>query len=123
MSLQSIRLRRQRRLVSAANNSPSMAIGETGEAVETLQQALVDLGFPMPLSTRKTGFPDGIYGKETSATVRAFQTQQKLSTDGIAGPETLGRLDQILLVIEKKDQAQMVADITLPPPLRKYNAS
>jgi peptidoglycan hydrolase-like protein with peptidoglycan-binding domain len=123
MSLQSIRLRRQRRLVTAANNNPPMGMGETGEAVETLQQALIDLGFPMQRSTRKTGFPDGIYGKETSSTVRAFQTRERLSTDGIAGPETLGRLDQILLLVERKDQAQLLADVTLPPPLRKYNAS
>lgn len=96
-----------------------MRNGETGEAVETLQQALIDIGFPMPLSTRKRGLPDGIYGNETSSVVRKFQVQEHLFTDGITGAETLGRLDQILLLIEAQERAQERADVMA----RKYNAS
>jgi peptidoglycan hydrolase-like protein with peptidoglycan-binding domain len=123
MSLQSIRLRRDRRLRSAAANNPPLRNGETGEAVETLQQALIDIGFPMPLSTRKRGLPDGIYGNETSSVVQKFQLRERLFTDGIAGAETLGRLDQILMLLETQERAQQRADVTASPPLRKYNAS
>jgi peptidoglycan hydrolase-like protein with peptidoglycan-binding domain len=86
MPLLSIRLRRHPRLVTAASRNAPMGNGETGEAVETLQQALIDLGFPMPLSTRKTGFPDGICGKETCSVVRAFQAREPLFKDGTARP-------------------------------------
>ena len=78
MPLLSIRLGRHPRLVTATSRNAPMRNGETGEAVETLPQALIDLGFPMPLSKRKTGFPDGIYGRETSSVVRAFQARERL---------------------------------------------
>ena len=60
MSLQSLRFSRNSRLQQAASNSPALKQGERGEAVVILQLALVDLGFPMPISTgdgRK--MPDG----------------------------------------------------------------
>jgi len=123
MSLESIRLRRNSRLQSAAANNPSMRNGETSEGVETLQQALIDIGFAMPLSTRKTGLPDGIYGNETRSVVQKFQVREHLFADGIAGAETLGRLDQILLVIEVKARAQERTDVIASPPLRKYDGS
>lgn len=123
MALQSIRLGRHQRLQAAAANNPSLQQGDAGEGVETLQQSLVDLGFPMPISTRKTGFPDGIYGKETMAAVTAFQARERLHQDGIAGRDTLHRLDGILLRLQNLDHAQFQADILAPPPLRKYHAS
>jgi peptidoglycan hydrolase-like protein with peptidoglycan-binding domain len=50
----------------------------------------------MPISTRKAGAPDGIYGKETHGAVYKFQTDQKLGKDGVAGRQTIQRLDTIL---------------------------
>ncbi|MGE3806941.1 MAG: peptidoglycan-binding protein, partial [Gemmataceae bacterium] len=84
------------RLRRAAENNPAMRQGEEGEAVRLVQQALIDLGFPMPISTRRYGSPDGIYGNETATRVRDFQRQQHLSSDGIAGRNTLAKLDELL---------------------------
>jgi peptidoglycan hydrolase-like protein with peptidoglycan-binding domain len=123
MSLKAIRLARYKRLQDAAANNPPLRSGETGEAVESLQQALIDLGFEMPISTRKTGFPDGIYGKETASVIMKFQARERLQQDGVAGRVTLGRLDEIFARIQARDQAQFQADILLPPPMRKFNGS
>jgi len=96
MPLRSRRFSGNFRLENAANNSPPMRKGETGEAVKIVQQAFVDLGFPMPITTDKGNKPpDGIFGNETFSTVSKFQSQQGLSVDGVAGRDTIGRLDQI----------------------------
>ena len=66
--------------------------------MQILQRALDDLGFSMPISApRKAAPPDGIYGQETAATVRKFQQREGLGVDGIAGRQTLTRLDQIFI--------------------------
>ena len=84
------------RLKSAANNNPPMKMGERGEAVRVLQLALLSLDFPMPVSTQNyTKLPDGIYGKETYQTVKAFQARYSLQQDGIVGRDTLGKLDKL----------------------------
>jgi len=123
MALESIRLARHTRLQAAAVNSPAMKFGETGEPVETVQQALIDLGIAMPLSTRKSGFADGIFGNETAAAVKAFQVRERLQQDGIVGRETLQRLDEILSRLQAADHARFQAELMLPPPFRKFHAS
>ncbi|MBD2157862.1 peptidoglycan-binding protein [Leptolyngbya sp. FACHB-16] len=93
--LRSPQFRSNPRLQAAANDRPAMRKGERGLAVQKLQQALIDLGFPMPISTRQRGIPDGIYGSETTATVRKFQQKYKLRVDGIVGKDTLSQLDRL----------------------------
>ena len=83
------------RLEAAFDNSPAMRRGEKSDAVAKVQQALVDDGFEMPVSTRKTGSPDGIYGKETRDAIRKFQGTYGLGVDGVVGRETLGQLDKL----------------------------
>ena len=58
--------------------------GMRGEAVAELQQALVDVGYEIEV--------DGIFGDDTDAAVRDFQTNNELDVDGIAGPETWAAL-------------------------------
>jgi len=96
MTLSSPRFASDARLQTAANNDPAMNWGEVGQAVRLVQQALIDLKFSMPVSTKKFGSPDGIFGDETKAVVRAFQSAQGLGVDGIVGKLTLARLDKLL---------------------------
>jgi murein L,D-transpeptidase YcbB/YkuD len=96
MSLTSPRFSGNQRLQRAATNQPPMRRGERGDAVALLQDALVELGFPMPITTQKgESFPDGIFGAETEKTVAEFQSRHGLTRDGVAGHDTLHRLDEL----------------------------
>ncbi len=97
MSLRSKRLRNNSQLQNAADNNPPLRNGSTGSGVRILQDSLVELGYSMPITTNngKSG-ADGIFGSETAKTVQAFQADERLSADGIAGRDTLHRLDGIL---------------------------
>jgi hypothetical protein len=98
------------RIRRAAMNAPPMKFGERGPSVAILQAALIDLGYKMPKSTRKTGLPDGIFGKETKNTIYRFQVDKYLKgKDGIAGKETFAKLDQLL-------KAVPLATLMPPPP-------
>ena len=63
------------------SSEPIIAEGDTGVAVRWLQRAL-----------RRTGdlsiVIDGIFGPALTAAVKAFQQSQKLTADGIVGPQT-----------------------------------
>jgi peptidoglycan hydrolase-like protein with peptidoglycan-binding domain len=96
MSLRSPRFANSDRLQRAADNRPPLRQGEEDEAVRLVQQALIELGFPMPVSTHRFGSPDGKYGGETSARVRDFQIRYHLSADGVAGRNTMAKLDELL---------------------------
>ncbi|MBL8588083.1 MAG: peptidoglycan-binding protein [Methylobacteriaceae bacterium] len=97
MTLRSILFRGDARLEKAAQNAPPLAKGETSRGVALLQAGLLRVGYAMPVSTRRRhGAPDGIFGDETEAVVRRFQTAQKLAVDGVAGKDTLTRLDSLL---------------------------
>jgi peptidoglycan hydrolase-like protein with peptidoglycan-binding domain len=119
MALSSPRFKRDPNLRLAANNQPSLKVGARGEAVKILQQALIDLGFAMPRSNTG-GFPDGIYGSETEATVKAFQRANALSADGIAGRDTLLRLDQIYAAREERERLKEIAEANAPAPFGKW---
>ncbi|MBK7931062.1 MAG: peptidoglycan-binding protein [Bryobacterales bacterium] len=96
MALMSPRFRQQPRLQSAASNAPPFRRGEISVGVRALQEALVDLGYAMPNSCKKNDC-DGNFGPETERTVRQFQTDHRLSVDGVAGRQTLTTMDQIFL--------------------------
>lgn len=62
-----------------------------------MQRGLIDLGYPMPKSTENGAMPpDGIYGSETGAVLKSFQRDQVLAVDGVAGTQTLTRMDELL---------------------------
>lgn len=105
--LRSLRFRSDSRLQAAANNRPPMRQGERGRAVQTLQKALIDLGFPMPISTQRRGSPDGIYGSETTATVRKFQQKYGLKVDGVIGKNTMSWLDRLFISAPPINQEPM----------------
>ncbi len=59
--------------------------GSRGEEVTLIQQRLQELGY-------NPGAADGIYGTRTQDAVTAFQRDQGLTADGIAGKNTLSAL-------------------------------
>lgn len=59
-----------------------------GDDVLALQERLTGLGF-------SPGRPDGIFGRRTDHSVREFQLNTGLSTDGTAGPETFRALSRL----------------------------
>jgi peptidoglycan hydrolase-like protein with peptidoglycan-binding domain len=68
-----------------------LKIGDRGGDVRNLQRALMFLGFDL-----RTYGADSIYGSETESAVRSFQKKHVLVVDGIAGPETLGKINSEL---------------------------
>lgn len=59
--------------------------GSRGEEVRTIQTKLKRWGY-------YSGNIDGIYGSQTQAAVRWFQSKNGLTVDGIAGPKTLAAM-------------------------------
>mgnify|MGYP002237215272 CR=1 FL=1 len=67
---------------ATANTYSTLREYDEGSAVTTLQSALYELGyFDGPI--------DGIYGATTKDAVRAFQINNNLKVDGVAGNSTL----------------------------------
>lgn len=60
--------------------------GDKGEDVRAVQQALAFLGY-------SPGNIDGVFGPMTNEAVRRFQADQRISVDGIVGPETIAALN------------------------------
>lgn len=108
MALTLPRFKNVAQLVKAADNQPALVQGAKGPGVQALQLALIELGFPMPLSTHHgNSLPDGIFGSETLRTVQAFQRQNGLVVDGAVGRMTLQRLEaRILVASELRAQQQ-----------------
>ncbi|QRK13586.1 N-acetylmuramoyl-L-alanine amidase [Archangium violaceum] len=67
--------------------------GDSGAAVKQLQTALVKLGF-MTQTQMNTG--PGVYGPQTEASVKKFQSTWKLGVDGEYGPKTKAALEKAL---------------------------
>jgi hypothetical protein len=65
--------------------------GRRGTEIRDVQQALLALGYSLP----KHG-ADGIRGPETVSAIKAFQQANQLTVDGDPGPETVGKLNDIL---------------------------
>jgi len=80
------------RLSSAANNNPPLRRGESGKGVLVVQQALLDTG----TMASALGAVDGAFGAKTEACVKAFQTKNRLVTDGLVGKQVLSKLSDLL---------------------------
>jgi peptidoglycan hydrolase-like protein with peptidoglycan-binding domain len=116
MALTSLRFSRDPRLQQASENNPPLKQGATGEAVATVQRALVDLGFDMPITTsHNTKLPDGIFGAETARIVREFQKLNSLEVDGVVGRHTLQKLEELTAAQSAAQRAEFVATAQTPP--------
>jgi len=106
--LRSRRFSKHKQLQDAGNNSPALARGTTGPGVAELQDILSDLGMSLQRTFAK-GRADGIYGAETEQAVKMFQQQYGLKADGIAGKNTLAKLDEIIVTDSHLDAPSPVA--------------
>ncbi|QQK77927.1 peptidoglycan-binding protein [Salicibibacter cibarius] len=81
--------------------------GSEGEGVEMLQEDLTWFYF------EPDGGIDGIYGPGTEQAVRDFQSDNDLSVDGIAGPNTLEMMDELIetILVEEGDTNSLVRRI------------
>ena len=70
----------------SAKDVDSLRMGDSGSAVKDLQTKLKKLGY-------YDGTVDSTFGSGTYAAVKAFQKKYNLTADGVAGSETLKKLD------------------------------
>jgi len=73
--------------VPSPSSLPVLRYGDRGPAVMLLQERLIDHGF----NVGPTG-ADGIFGSNTLAAVRAFRARERITVDGVVGPQTWARL-------------------------------
>lgn len=77
----------------------SLRVGSQGQEVKNLQNNLNGLNY-------NCGTADGSFGSKTEAAVKAFQKAYKLTQDGIAGPITLGKIEEVVKDIQTKLNAK-----------------
>ncbi len=84
-----------------------LELGDSGRAIIALQSQLRALGFfDSPI--------DGNFGDTTETAVMDFQRSQRLITDGIAGPQTLAKLDEEFFALEEPDTPNSSSNTTTP---------
>ena len=94
-------------LQACLDGTHRMLAPESGEAVRKVQQALLDLGFQLPVFGA-----DATYGDETAAAVTQFKIAQGIEpSDGVVGPKTMAALDALFA-----DEAAPVVPPPPPPP-------
>lgn len=75
-------------LLTSSGLALTLRYPERGAGVLRLQTALEQLGY-------YSNTLDGVYGKGTRESVRAFQKAYGLTTDGVAGPMTIAKLEAL----------------------------
>ena len=73
-------------VLSAISFPPILVRGSTGSVVSALQTALK--AFRGPNTPTDPGLVDGDFGPQTESAVRAYQSQQSITVDGIVGNQT-----------------------------------
>ena len=79
-------------LLTGSSQALTLRYNQRGEDVRMLQSALAQLGY-----YRKT--MDGIYGSGTKTAVKNFQSAYGLKADGVAGPQTLGMIEDLTGIV------------------------
>ncbi|MER8786897.1 N-acetylmuramidase domain-containing protein [Mesorhizobium sp. M0983] len=80
-----------------------LRMGSTGARVRDLQTLLARAGYAVNV--------DGDYGPSTRDAVRDFQKAQKVTADGVAGPETFRRLDAWKQSAAEQPGEQLVSQV------------
>ncbi|MFZ3579008.1 peptidoglycan-binding domain-containing protein [Virgibacillus sp. DJP39] len=84
-------------------------IGDEGQFVREVQQDLLRAGFSLPIYG-----VDGQYGPETQRAVMMFQKRYGLTVDGLVGPQTLGKLKEVI------NSSRPINDFPLPNVTLQY---
>jgi hypothetical protein len=90
--------------VPVAPTDPTLRTGDTGVAVRDLQHALAGLGYSQTVA-------DGAFGEGTAAAVAAFQADNELLPDGIAGSSTAIRLREVIAAQARKSANAALAGL------------
>lgn len=77
----------------------TLSKGSSGPTVKTLQENLLQIGYYLG-----NYGADGSYGDATVTAVRKFQKDNSLSIDGVAGPATLSKVDEILPIAQQEQK-------------------
>ncbi|MCL2350819.1 MAG: peptidoglycan-binding protein [Defluviitaleaceae bacterium] len=77
-----------------------LSVGSSGEAVQQMQIYLNRISGDFPLIPRIQN-PNGIFGADTQAAVRAFQKQFNLTQDGVIGRATWNYISRIYVAVKK----------------------
>ncbi|MFE8604697.1 peptidoglycan recognition protein family protein [Archangium violaceum] len=102
---------------AAASSTPSLPTGTLskgakGPAVQQLQSALVKLGH-MTQAQMNTG--PGIFGPQTEASLKKYQTANKLTADGVFGPKTRAEMLKDLTPAKPAPTPSKPSGVTAPP--------
>lgn len=84
----------------------TLSPGDSGEFVQELQRRLSSLGLYPADETH------GQYDGTTTRSVSGFQSQQGLRSDGVAGPETLRRLNGVISGTYTESKEAQLSDAT-----------
>ena len=76
----------QRKASATSSDSAYIKLGSSGENVKSVQTKLKAMGL-------YAGEITGNVGEKTEAAIKAFQKKYGLTADGIAGPQTLAKID------------------------------
>ena len=88
-------------------------LGNKGDTVKQIQQALIDAGFGVV--DGKKLIADGVFGAITEKAVRAFQAKKGLTQDGIVGSKTLSLLIPTRYKKSKRTINEIVIHCTATP--------
>lgn len=75
------------------NTKNYLTVGDKGDAVKTLQTKLNKVGYKLTV--------DGEYGSATKAAVTSFQKKYNLEVDGVAGKNTITKLNAVIAAKSK----------------------
>ena len=100
--------------------SRTLCVGCSGGDVAAIQDALNQIGanaaLPEQLTSLPLLVPDGAFGGKTFIRVKDFQHKNGLVQDGIVGPVTLGRLQEILPAVQAGMATSRPAGLVPHPP-------
>lgn len=77
------------------NTKNYLTVGDKGDAVKTLQTKLNKVGYKLTV--------DGEYGSATKSAVTSFQKKYNLEVDGVAGKNTITKLNAVIAAQSKKN--------------------